>query len=222
MLSKSRDNTKAINELNNKENYYSSFITENGHTEDSYPVSLTTENKDILSQRIENLNRKKKEFTEKYYNDLEYMNSLKSMIEKERNNLNKIHERINNIRDNSQNIQLTSKCLQQNFVEQSKKTYRLFSLSKDLKEEVHMMNGLLYSQSKNLGNLSTEISKQKQELQKEREKVKEKAFSLEKENKTKKAQIKDEILHIEKMKKSKTSTETQYFRIILGLDLIKR
>ena len=45
------------------------------------------------------------------------------------------------------------------------------------------MNGLLYSQSKNLGSLTTDISKQKQELLKEKEKVKEKAFSLEKENK---------------------------------------
>ena len=222
MLSKSRENSKTINELKNKENYYSSHISVRDHSEETYAISLTTENKDILTQRIDNLNQKKKEFIEKLYNNLEYMSSLKSMILKERNNLNKIQERLNITKDNSQNLQLTSKCLQQNFIEHSKKTYRLFSLSKDLKEEVHLMNGLIYSQSKNVGNLTTEISKQKQELLKEKEKVKDKAFSLEKDNKMKKDNIKESILQLEKMKKSKISTETHYFRLILGLDLIKR
>ena len=137
-------------------------------------MSLTKDAREALLQRIEQMNNTKRDYQEKYKNDIEYNNTLKCLIEKERLNLNKISENIILFKENSKGIQLTNKCLDQNYSEKTQKSHKITTLSQDFKEEVVRMNGLIHTQNNTVENVSNTINKQKLELNKSKEQVKEK------------------------------------------------
>ena len=131
---------------------------------------------------------------------MEYNSSLKSMIERERLNLNKICENIISLKENSKGIDLTKKSLAQNYTEKVRKNQKINSLSRDFKDEVQRLKGLINTQINNVENVSINIDRQKIELQMSKEQLKEKNIHLEDRNKIKKQEVKDLIVDVGKVK----------------------
>ena len=96
------------------------------------------------------------------------------MIERERLNLNKICENIISLKENSKGIDLTKKSLAQNYTEKVRKNQKINSLSRDFKDEVQRLKGLINTQINNVENVSINIDRQKIELQMSKEQLKEK------------------------------------------------
>jgi hypothetical protein len=209
--------------LKRDEDLYSSLIS--GHRKDDNEygsVILASDAKQALLLRMDQMNNTKREYLEKLKLDIEYNNTLKCQIEMERLNLNKICENINLLKLNSNGILLTNKCLDQNYSEQSRKSQKITSLSKDFKDEVVRMNGLIYLQNNRVNCVSNTINKHIVEIQKCKDQVKEKNYVFENNTKLKKLEIIEVINDVEKYKKIKKNKENYFFKVILGLDLIKR
>lgn len=185
-------------------------------------IPFEHENKELILNRIEHLKKIKRDFIEKFKKDMEYNSSLKSMIERERLNLNKICENIISLKENSKGIDLTKKSLAQNYTEKVRKNQKINSLSRDFKDEVQRLKGLINTQINNVENVSINIDRQKIELQMSKEQLKEKNIHLEDRNKIKKQEVKDLIVDVGKVKNINKVKENHFFKVIIGLDLLKR
>ena len=144
------------------------------------------------------------------------------MIEREKINLIRINELIDDIKQNRGGIKLTKKCLEQNHTEQTKKVVNLSQVTSSLKEEVLRMNSLIYMQHSKVNSLSSKMNIQKIAIVKDKANLKEKSHVLERDNKTKKIEIMNTIGELGKIKKTKLNKENYSVKMILGLEIIKK
>ncbi len=175
-----------------------------------------------LADKVISLNKAKNDEIIKKTNEVEFTTSLIHKIETEKLNLFHLHKQKVEIIDKLSKIELSYKNIDKSSVISNIKSRNMETLSMNLKNEIKMMNNLIYIQNNKKGDIEQNVQRYQTEIIKSKENLKTKNVSLEKIVRSQKDTIKNNINTVSVMKSSKVIKEKEVIRLILGLDIIKR
>ncbi len=220
------NNNTQLNELREYEFKYKTLLNDlDDEEKKELHKKINNEEEEIqqcLADKVISLNKAKNDEIIKKTNEIEYTTSLIHKIETEKLNLFHLHKQKVEIIDKLSKIELSYKNIDKSSVISNIKSRNMGTLSMNLKNEIKMMNNLIYIQNNKKVDIEQNVQRYQTEIIKSKENLKTKNISLEKMVRTQKDTIKNNITTVSIMKSSKVVKEKEVIRLILGLDIIKR
>ena len=214
-----KDNLRIINYLQKQEQKYEEIITNDTHT----LILEKNENSEEESQKkIDLVNFRNSEINNKRTCENEYSSSLMNMISNEKSNIKVYEEKIHEMRDKIMKIKLSTKIIELNMKENTKKGNNLTEMTKNLKSEINRMNKMIYMQFNKVGFITQTVNRQTDDVIQEKKSIKDNYMVKEREAILRKDEMRRLIDEAEKSKNIKLNNEIHICKNVLGLDLIKR
>ena len=173
-------------------------------------------------QRINYLIEEKETLKENLINEEEYTNTLKHMIDVEKNKINKINKNINEYENKCDIITLSKKNLDKNINEQKKKETIYNTVKNKLGNENKKLDDVMKKQADEIEKLSLELCAAKTKLEKKKQYIDDLTKQKEKDLEEKKKEIKEKVIESESKQSLVLSTEKFYVKLILGVYILQK
>jgi hypothetical protein len=185
-------------------------------------IEQVSESKDEVEVRIHQLNNKKEELKVRLKDEEEYTNTLLYMIHNEKQQLEKLNERLVVSQEKIIAIKHSKINFSANHEIHAKKKHNADILKRQIKTELYKLDDIISYQDNNLNEMNTKVDKKDESIKTMRKSLDMKNKELQNQVVTTKDRIEKNIVLYEEQQKTKTGQELKYITVILGLDIIKR
>jgi hypothetical protein len=185
-------------------------------------IEQVAESKEEVEAKIYTLNSKKEELKVKLKDEEEYTNTLLYMIHNEKQQLEKLNEKLVVSQEKIIAIKHSKINFSSNHEIHAKKKYNADIVKRQIRTELHKLDDIITYQDNNLNELNSKVEKKDRFIKSARKSLEGKNKELQSQVITTKERIEKNIVLYEEQQRTKTAQELKYITVILGLDIIKR
>jgi hypothetical protein len=185
-------------------------------------IERVLESKEEVEARIIQLNNKTDELKVNLKDEQEYTNTLLYMINTEKQQLEKLNERLVTSQEKIIAVKHSKVNFSANDETHKKKKHNADVVKRQIRAEITKLEEIIAYQDHTLSEMNLKVEKKDESIKTLRKSLEIKNKELQNQVLTSKDKIEKNILLYEEQLKNKTALEFKYITIILGLDILKR